>query len=450
MSEQPSRSEVEELRAEVERLKSQVGPEPTVALPVERTRQGWWRPVVVVVLLVLVGLLTPLAVVATWAHDEISDTDRYVSTVAPLAKSPAVQRAVTDRITTEITSRLQVQAVTQQAVDALAARGLPAGAAASLQALASPLTNAINDFVQKQVAKLVASDQFAQAWQEANRQAHAQMVLVLTGKSDGTVQVSGDKVSVNLSTVINSVKQTLVDQGFELAAKLPTIQAEFTIFQSSDLAKAQNGFRWLSAIARVLPILALACLLGAVAVGRSRRRTLVAGSLVVALSVLLLGVSLNFFRVIYLDAVPTDQLPTDAAGAIFDQLVWFIRLNVRALLVLSLVIAFIAWVTGPDAAPSAVRRGTSSAIGVVRSGGQRAGLDTGPVGVFLETYKKVLRIAVLAIALLVYVLQSHPTGASTIWLVVIAAVVLLVIELLARPAVLAAETSSTPPAPGPS
>ena len=95
-------------------------------------------------------VLSPLAVVARWAHDEISDTDRYVETVAPLASDPAAQNAVTNRITAEILSRLQIQAVTEQAVDALVSRGLPPLAATSLQALGTPLSDAVENFIREQ------------------------------------------------------------------------------------------------------------------------------------------------------------------------------------------------------------------------------------------------------------------------------------------------------------
>src|SRR6478736_101696 len=103
----PESSEIEELRAEVERLRAQVqAAPPTVALPVAQPvstsgRTGWWRPVVASVLIVLMAVLAPLSVVARWAHDTVSDTDRYVETVAPLASDPAVQDAIIDRITTE-------------------------------------------------------------------------------------------------------------------------------------------------------------------------------------------------------------------------------------------------------------------------------------------------------------------------------------------------------------
>ncbi len=415
--------EVEELRAEIERLRAAQ----------ERTRTGWWRPVVVSLLVALLVVLTPLGVGARWAHDEVADTDRYVASVAPLASDPAVQRAVTDRITTEITSRLQLQAVTQEAVDALGERGLPPLAAGSLSALSGPLASAIEGFIHDQVADLVASDQFQTAWEEANRQAHTQLVAVLTGKDTDVVQVSDNAVSVNLATVIDAVKQRLVDRGFTLVERLPTVEAQFTIFQSEDITRAQSAFRLLSALNTFLPILLLVLLVGAVAIARRRRTALIAAMLAIAASMLLLGVALNAFRIVYLDALPS-EVNVDAAAAVYDTLVWFIRLNLRALLVLALAVALVAWVTGPSAAAVALRSGTSRAIGHARSGGERIGVDTGRFGVFLGTYRTTIRGAILGLALLVYAMADHPTGGFTLLLVAVAAALLLVVELLSRPA----------------
>jgi hypothetical protein len=93
--------------------------------------------------LLLVGVLAPLSIVAMWVHDQVSDTDRYVETVAPLAKERAIQDVIIDRLTIRITDLLNVEAVTQEAIDALAARGLPAGPAANLSALTPALAQGV-------------------------------------------------------------------------------------------------------------------------------------------------------------------------------------------------------------------------------------------------------------------------------------------------------------------
>jgi hypothetical protein len=422
-------AEVARLRAEVARLERELQ-ETTTAPPSTKHGGGWWRVPIVAICLILVGVLAPLSILATWAHDEVSDTDRYVETVAPLADSPEVQEAVTTRLTARIVGLIDVQAVTKDAIDALQQRGLPPRAVASLTALTPPLAAGVESFVNNQVSRLVASQAFADAWEQANRVAHNQMVAVLTGETGEAVSVTGGTVQLNLAPVIDAVKERLVDAGFTLASRIPAVTTEITLFQSAELAKAQTAFRLLDAAARALPIIALILLGVAVAVSVRRRRTLTIGAIVIAASMVLLGAALNLFRIAYLDAVPSDRLPADAAAVIFDQLVEFIRLNLRAVLVISLAVAFVAWVSGPERAPARVRQGASRALDAVRNRRDSAGLGTGPVGEFLYTYHAPVRVLVLGGAVLVYVLADHPTGAWTLGVVVVAGLILLVLELL--------------------
>lgn len=440
--------EVTELRAELARLQVEVarareGDQPPTA-GAAPARSGVWRPIVVTVLLVLVGLLAPMAVVAIWAEDQISDTDRYAETVAPLASDPAVQAAIADRVTTEVFRRLDVKAVTQQAVDALEQQGLPPRVATRLSALATPLASGVEGFVHEQVLRLVESEEFRQAWVAANRAAHDEVVAVLTGETGGAVVATGDTVSLNLAPVIASVKKELTSSGFALASRIPSVDAEFTIFTSPDIEKAQDAIRLIGTASRVLPVLALVLLGVAVALGRSRRRTLVAGALVVALSMVLLGMALNGFRVVYLDAVPTDELPADAAAAVYDALVQFIRVNLRAVLVLFLAVAAIAWVTGPAPAPTAVRRGTSRALDVGRHGTARVGLGTGRAGAAVFAYRTPIRVTVLGLALVAYAMATYPTAGFALTLLVVVAVVLLLVELVAHPPARPTPTDPTP------
>src|SRR4051812_36244042 len=198
--------EIERLRAELARLQAAADGDQDSTPPRSHSGLRWLGAGV---LLLIVGLLAPLAVVATWVHDEISDTDRYVETVTPLASDPAVQDAVIVRATHAIYTRLDVEAGTQQAVDALAAQGLPPRVVASLSSLSTPLANGVRGFIEKAVTRLVRSKEFQQAWVVANREAHTQMVAVLTGKQDGAIQVTGNTVSVNLAAVIDGVKTHL-------------------------------------------------------------------------------------------------------------------------------------------------------------------------------------------------------------------------------------------------
>ena len=91
------RAELERLRAEVAELRSQAAApplaEPPVAVP-PRPRRQRWRSVVATLLIVIGCILAPISVVAVWTKNLVTDTDRYVATVQPLASDPAIQSAV--------------------------------------------------------------------------------------------------------------------------------------------------------------------------------------------------------------------------------------------------------------------------------------------------------------------------------------------------------------------
>ena len=419
-------AELARLRARVAELQAQVDSS-------GRRPGGWWRPWVAGLLVAVAALLAPVAVVARWAHDEVSDTDRYVETITPLATDPAVQDAIVERITREIFTRLDVRAVTEEAVDALAEQGLPSRAATTLTALSGTLADSIESFVTDRVRRFIESQEFADAWVAANREAHVQMVALLTGKDTEKVTVTGNAVQVNLAAVIDAVKARLVARGFELADRLPEVNAQFTVFQSADLTKAQNAFRLLDNAALVLPYLALLLAGLAVYISRDRRRTLMYVGLAVAGSMLLLGVSLNAARAVYLDAVPPERLAPPAAASVYDTLVEFIRLNLRAVLVVALAVAVGAWLSGRSGGAVATRRGIARGFAAVRGGGDRIGVNTGPVGAWVHRYRTALRALVIGGGVLVYVQAAHPTGAWTLQVLAVVVVLLLLVELVARP-----------------
>ncbi|HTY73730.1 MAG TPA: hypothetical protein VMI11_15130 [Actinomycetes bacterium] len=438
----PSAEEVAQLRAEVEQLREQVDadqhPRPHPASWGNRT--GGWRPVVASILIVVAALLVPLSVLAVWAHDQVSNTDRYVKTVGPLAADPAVQKAVANRISTEIFDYLDVNQLTSQAVDALQNLGLPPRVSSSLSALAVPISNGVQSFVTEQVDNFVSSKAFQEAWVAANREAHAQMVAVLSGKKSGLVQVNGQTVSVNLSAVIDTIKTQLVARGFTLAKNIPEVNAQFTIFQSKDLTKAQRYYRLLDRVSTWLPILALVLLGVAVFIARDRRRFLMWAGIAVAISMVVLGAMLNIFRTIYLNQLPsTVNLP--AATSVYDQLVHFIRLNLRAVLVVGLAVAIGAWLSGPSGSAVATRGWINRFIGSLRGGAEHAGLHTGRVGEFAARHHNGLRAVIVGATVLVYVQAAHPTGSWTLKLLVLMVVLLLVLEFLARPAGAASDTT---------
>jgi hypothetical protein len=429
-------SEVAVLRARLQELEDQlaVRDKESATIPGPTRDRQWWRAVVVVALVTLATILAPLTVVARWAHDEVGDTDRFLETITPLASEPAVQKAISDRISTEIFAYIDVRDITADALTALAQQEfVPPRAAGVLPSLSVPLSAAIENFVRERVDQVVRSDAFSQAWIGAVRQAHTQMVAVLTGNTSEAVDISDGAVKVNIATFVAAVKQKLVSEGFSFANRVPEVNASFTIFEAPNIGVAQKWFGWLDTLARVLPILVILLLLAAVMVARDRRRTLLAAGLSIAGSMVLLGLCLNIVRPIYLDAIPSGVIPGDAAAAIYDTLVQFIRSALRAVGVIFLAIALAAFWFAPTGAGAAIRAGAASALDRLRRRSGRAAA-TGPVGQFLTTYRTFVRVVIVSLGALAYLALDHPTGGNAVTAIIAVVVGLILVEFFAAPA----------------
>jgi hypothetical protein len=430
------RAELERLRAEVAALRSQVQGDATGEVrpaAVGRLARQRWRTIVASLLIVVACVLAPLSVVAVWTRNQVTNTDRYVATVSPLASDPAIQDAIADQITAQVFAYLDIQGLTTQAVDALAGRGLPPELATRLEAFAVPIANGVQSFTRSQVGRVVESDAFADAWVQANRVAHAELVAALTGEGGGSVTVENDTVTLNLAAFIETVKQRLVDAGFSVAARIPEVDASFVLFQSEDITRARSAFNLLNTLGVWLPIVALILLILGVYVAKDHRRALVGAGLGVAAAMVVLALGLAIFRTIYLDAVPATVLPHDAAAVLYDTIVRFLRLGLRTILVLALVVAAGAFLTGQSVTAVRTRQGLSGAIGWLQGSAEHAGLRTGPVGTWVDANKRVLRIAAVAVAALALVFWGRPTGKVVLGLTLALLFALALIEFLGRP-----------------
>jgi len=407
------------------------------------------------VLIVVGCVLAPLSLVAVWTRNQVTDTDRYVQTVSPLASDPAIQNAIADQITAQVFTYVDVQGLTSQAIAALTERGLAPALAGQLQALAGPIANGVQGFTRDQVAKVVQSDAFANAWVQANRVAHAELVRALTGEGGGAVTVENDTVSLNLSAFIETVKQQLVASGFTLAARIPQVNASFVLFQSADVTRARSGFQLLNTLGVWPPVLTLVLLGLGVYVARDHRRALVGAGIGVAVAMVVLALGLAVFRSIYLDAVPATVLPHDAAAVLYDTIVRFLRLGLRTVLVLALVVAAGAFLSGQSVTAVRARQGLTRAIGWLQGGAEQAGFTTGPVGGWVYDHKRALRVGAVTLAALALVFWGRPTGKVVLGLTLALLVVLALIEFLGRRPgqgpveVAAAAPLSAPPPRGP-
>ncbi|MFG2294427.1 hypothetical protein [Streptomyces sp. NPDC048603] len=409
-----------EERAEYERLRK------SASVRHRRLRYG-----AASVLLLLALLLSPVAVLSAWLHNTISDQDRYVQTVAPLAENPAVQGAVTDKLTNRIVSNIDVKAITEALQRALQQADAPPLIVEKSEALEGPLKGAISSAVRSVVSKLVTSEQFETVWTEANKRAQAAVEKVLTGEGSSAVQASGDTVVLNIGTLTDELKQRLVDAGFEKASAIPEVDKQIPLLQTEKLNKAQDAMRLLNVVGVWLPILVLVLAALAIWAAPAHRVWLLATAIGLFVMMLVLLVALAVARRIYLDSVPPATLPPDAAAAVYDTLVRFLRQSTRTLLVLSVITGLAAYLYGPGRGARFVRKAATRATGATGRSLERIGLRTGLTGHWLQEHRKWTTGLVIGAGALVLLLWNYPTPGVVALVFGIVVVLLFVLGVLA-------------------
>ncbi|MGA8044834.1 MAG: hypothetical protein WCA30_01070 [Dermatophilaceae bacterium] len=429
--------EVEELARLRQRVAELEAAQVTVASqpgPGSGTGGGSTRAFASALLIVLACLLAPLSVLSVWASTVVSDTDRYVETVAPIASDPGVQTAIADEVTVAIMENLNVAEVTSAALQTLSEQeNMPPRVAAALPALAQPLTRGIEDFTRTQTGNFVASDQFETVWAEVNRVAHAQLVTLLQGDTGGAITAQDNQITLNLAPVIEAVSTRLVDQGFTLAANVPTVDRTFVLAESDGIGQAQRFYGILNALGVWLPVVALALLAAGVLLAGDRRRALLRGALGLSVAMVALGAALTLTRTLYVETTPADVLTAESAGNVFDMLVRFLRTSLRATAVLGLLVALAAFLTGPSRRAVQVRAFFDRGIGHARGSADSAGWHLDTVGSWVYRHKSMLWVTTFVVAGLALMFWDRPTAWDVIGLALVVLAVLAVIAFLGRP-----------------
>ncbi|CCH88244.1 putative Integral membrane permease [Modestobacter italicus] len=411
------RSELLRLRREMAELQTQPRP---------RTKRRW-RSLVAVVLIVLGCVLAPVAGVAVWVNNQVSDTDRFVRTMSPLVDDPDVQAALTNRLTTTVFQYVDVQGIADDAVDALGAQGLPPQVVTRLETLTPTLASAVTGFVRDRIAQLVASDRFERVWDQAITTAHRQLDAVLSGDSQGVV-VRGDAVFLDLAPFIDLAKERLSQAGLTAVDLVPEVHPSVEIAKADTLVRAQSAYTALDNVARVLPWVVLLLFAVGVYLARNRFRALVGTGLGLALSMVVLAAAILVARGLLVGEVPAAAAPATASG--FDIVVTYLRLGLRTLLVLGLVLALAGFLAGRSDTAVHFRRSVARRLHETR-GGPAA---DGPVATWVRAHVRGLRIGAVAVAVLVFVFLTQPSGIAVLVIATGLLVVLAVIEFLGRPA----------------
>ncbi|MBB2912636.1 hypothetical protein FHS43_003919 [Streptosporangium becharense] len=252
-------------------------------------------------LLIALGcVLAPISLLGHWVAEDLTSSEDFLASVAPLAGDPDIQDVVADRVTGVMTQRL---------------RGLGVSAA--------------GDLVRVSVRTEVSGKYFPAAWEEMNDSAHRRFLTILRGEGTRDPSLRSDTVFLDLNPVCELVRGRLLDAGLGAAARLPEMHPTIRLVSSADLIRLDAAYHRLDSLRWALPLMSSGLIVAGVLLARDRGAAIVGAGLGLAGGMMLLAVALSLARNVYLPDSPSHALPAAAAVALFDAVTGPLRAGLR-------------------------------------------------------------------------------------------------------------------------
>jgi hypothetical protein len=188
------------------------------------------------VLVVLASVLAFLAIFTSWVDRQALDTDEWVDTSGKLLEDREISDAIATYAVDELYANVDVSNVIKQR--------LPKGA----QQFSAPLAAGIRQFATRAAQEAAQSPRIQQAWRDANRIAHTQLVAILKGKSE-VVSSQGGRVVLDLRPLVLQLADR-IGLKKQLNDRLPPDVGQLEVADSQQLDTAQTitklieGFAW--------------------------------------------------------------------------------------------------------------------------------------------------------------------------------------------------------------
>ena len=396
----------------------------TPAQPKPAQRRIGVRSIAAVIALILGLGLLPLGTVTYWGHRTVTDTERYLETMQPLAYDEDVQDSLSVFITDKIEEQIDPEALVNQLFAGLIEE-YP-----SLKALVPIVSGAVDSLIAQVVDRLVRSDQFKQLWDLANTAAQKSLMAILEGRDDGPVSLQGDEVVLDIGVLIDQVKQGLVDQGFSAAANINVPQADrqIVLLEAPQLAQIRTIYSFTSPVAAGLVYVAILLLVLAVVLARRRPRMTAWAGGGAAVGGGLLVVGLGIGETVFVNTL--EGTPFEKASQTFyDQLLKFLYNGSYSLIVLGIIVMAVGlYLCGARWAVEL--RATVNNLADDIAGNIPAGPITSS-GAWVAAQARWLRVAVAVIFTIIVVIGNDLSVARTIWAALIALLLLGIIQVWA-------------------
>ncbi|KXZ61158.1 hypothetical protein Mlaev_00798 [Microbacterium laevaniformans] len=232
------------------------------------------RALAAAVAIVLAVVCLPLSILSVWARVQLVDEDAFTATLAPLARSTAVQDALIAASTDAADARLDAEVLTGSIVDGIIGLGVGDRAADALRRLQAPAAAAVQGLVHDTIAGAIRSDSFGALWDRLLRQSHRALTLAATSDGSGVVVHTEAGLGIQVGAVVAGVKERLSAQGVAWATLIPSVDPVVVIGSGDTLAAVRTGYALGVKAGWWMPVATAILFLTGIALARQRLDTL--------------------------------------------------------------------------------------------------------------------------------------------------------------------------------
>ena len=277
--------------------------------------------------------------------------------------------------------------------------------------------------------EFIASDAFEDLWVRVNTRAQQVLVRLLKGEETGAVSLQGDQVVLDVSDVIDAVKERLVARGLTIVERvpIPEVDRQIVLLDAPRLKQARTIYAFSDPVARWLIVVVAALYLAALLLARRRARMTVIIGLGLVANALFVALALSIGRQLFIDQLAGTSFGP-ASSVFYDQLLAYLERGWQVLAWLGLIVVLAGWFAGPNKAGTAARTTISGGLESVG-----AALSDGPVagaGRWVAANASWLRIAAGVVGVVVLLWGNDASPSRLLWSLVLVLVLLAIVQVL--------------------
>jgi hypothetical protein len=401
----------------------------TVAIKKNRGR-SWLAGI----LLVIASLMLPTAIVGHWATTQISNSNQFVDSLAPLSSNPEVQNLIIDKLSSSLDDQLHIDSTTQSLVEGIATSlELPEALRKSFDVLSTPIASGIQGLIKDTVTTVVKSAAFQKAWTTALTLSHDELVAVLSNKPGTAVSISSDgTLSIQLKPLMIEVKKQLVAAHVPFANAIPEVNTTIPVAKIPDLVTARVVYQVGVGIGTWLPWFVAAVFGAAILVAIRRWRMVMITGIAVTIMTGLVAAGLAAGRIILTLSLNADI--SQVAGIVYDSVLAYANIEIGGVLTIGIILALAGALLGLNGT-GRLREWFGRGFVRARASLDGFGVNTGSVGATLANNRVLIRTIIVAVTILLVGISQPVSFIGVIGATLLVTGVLVVLEVLQRPVV---------------